>query len=121
MSTVALNERFAFLDDDRLRNLKPNSASRERGLVVDVTFSEAPSSGIIDVDFTGLSQFTEVYSCKIVQTNLSSPVPLTGVAVLFNYVPGTGAVGEFEVIDVDDGLASAQTITGTVTVEIRGI
>lgn len=120
-ATVALNARFAFLDDDRLRNMKPNSASRERAAVVDITLSStALSSGLFDVDFSTISQFTEVYSCSVIQQAITAPAIGTNY-VLFNYVPGTGAVGEFLAVGADDGVAETAALTGTITVEIRGI
>jgi len=113
---VSLNARYKFLDDDRLRLLKPNTACRERAAVVDIALdTEDYVTGGITVDLS-VAQFTEVYALGILNG-------VVGGTYLAEYVKGTDATnGKIKLYSaLGTEVTAATDITLTITGEIRGI
>lgn len=128
-TSVALVTTWAHLNDDRTLAVKPNSSSREREAIVDVTFDDGTyAAGGPIVDFSTIRGFTKVYSCEILHCTKG---------VLLQFTPGSGdgaALGKLKAYGVNfDGsptgikllteLATGATLldTGVARVRIRGV
>lgn len=101
-TSVALVSTWKHLNDDRTLAVKPNSASREREAVVDVTFDDGTyAAGGPIVDLSVIRGFTKVYSCEILHVN---------AGVVLQFTPGSAdaaALGKLKAYGVDfDGTPS---------------
>lgn len=118
-ATVEINPRFNTLNSNNLRT-KQDFGSRERRAIVDVILvATQPQTGLFDVDFSTIRNFTEVYACRTIQ---ASP-ELLGITTfsLFSYIPtAKSAAGQFFVVG-PSFVAHNEALTGTITVEIIGI
>jgi len=117
--TVALNSRYSFLDDDRLRNRKPNSASREREAVIDVTLDDEDYvTGRITIYLSKIAQFTEVYGAVIFDGGFNGTYHA-------KFVPGTSNAASTAKLQLyaaaGTEVANGTDTNGTFTLEIRGI
>lgn len=68
--------------DNRLRSVN-SVPSRERGSMVDITFTadDVYATGGVQVDFSNVDNFSQVYLCKVIHN---------GVGLVCSYVPASG-------------------------------
>ncbi len=69
--SVALNQRFNFLNSNAFRT-KPDHRTRERRAIVDITIPDAETyvTGGVDLDLSKIRNFVEVYSGIVVKQPL---------------------------------------------------
>lgn len=116
--TVAMNSAYAHLNGSRAHNVKDGGVSRERSMIVDITFSAGQNyvTGGNTIDFSKVG-FKTVYYCEVMQ---KSYVPEVSYVVASGNNAATGLLKVWDVNGSQLSNGSTATQSMTLTVLIRG-
>jgi len=118
---IVANSTYTHLSgrDNRLRSVN-SVPSRERGAVVDITFTanDTYDTGGVTIDFSGIDNFSKVYLCKVLHNSVGlvcSFIPATGNAAASGKLKFWGTDGN-ELADNNSAITSK-----TLRLFIRGL
>lgn len=116
--TVAMNSIYAHLNGSRAHNVKDGGVSRERSMIVDITFDSAQNyvTGGNTIDFSKVG-FKTVYYCEVMQ---KSYVPEVSYIVASGNNAATGLLKVWDSSGAQLANNSTATQSMTLTVLIRG-